>query len=229
MHAPINESVFQSIQPQAFAWLTATSSPAIAATISNAPSASMRWPEATRLDLGTQIETASSATTADPAPTRKIHCHGKWSTMTPPRKIANPAETNAAADTTPTPNGTRAGGRFSRAMPKHNGRMAPDRPWIDRPTMMPSTESDSALTMDPMNATPSTISSTRLRPYMSPRRAQIDADAAATSRNAVTIQPTITASPNRWKNVRRPAKIMVASTALTTSASTSAASKSAAR
>jgi len=53
--------------------------------------------------------------------------------------------------------------------------------------------SPTALTIDPSAATARRITRIRSRPYMSPRRPQTAAEAAATSRKDVTAHPTVEA------------------------------------
>lgn len=86
--------------------------------------------------------------------------------------------------------GTFFAGRCSRASPIHSGRIAPATPWIARPMMIAHSEPKAMLMIDPTAAQTRTTIRTRSRPYMSPRRPHTAAEAAATSRNDVTVHPT---------------------------------------
>ena len=142
-----------------------------------------------------------------------------------PRSMRMPATSREAApaatadpEISATAIGTRSAGRCSRASPMHSGRIAPATPWIARPAMMASRVPNAMLTIEPVAAQASTNISTRSRPYMSPSRPHTAAEAAATSRNAVTVHPTAEASASKTRaNVGSAAYIIDVSNALMTS------------
>ncbi len=85
---------------------------------------------------------------------------------------------------------TRSRGNSSRMIPKASGKIAPATPWIARPAMSISIECDSAPTSEPIANTPSTASSTRSLPNMSPSRPTIGVAIDAVSRKTVSTQVT---------------------------------------
>ncbi len=67
-------------------------------------------------------------------------------------------------------------------IPKASGKIAPAIPWITRPATSTSIECDSAQTSVPTEKAPSTRTSTRSLPNMSPKRPMIGVAIEALSR-----------------------------------------------
>ena len=122
------------------------------------------------------------AITTTTRPNQKIQLYERLSTISPLRTSPAPPPMPKVAEMRPMPVATRSRGNSSRMIPNASGNTAPAAPCTARPATSSSRLLDSAAINDPTANSPSTTTSMRSLPNMSPSRPRIGVAIEALSR-----------------------------------------------
>ena len=173
------------VQPHSLPRETASSTP-VRPTASPAAPAKSKRPAVRRTLGGTMRATSTNTTAPSPAAIQNSTCQSLVSVMIALTGMPTAPPTPSVADMRAIAASTRSSCSTSRMIEIPSGTTPVTAPWRARPTITPPIPGERAAITDPTMSRPSSTSTMRRLPYMSPRRPAIGVKTAAASRVAVT-------------------------------------------